>query len=251
MKMLAPVAAQMIHALALRDGSEHLDIASGTGEPGLSVATLIPRGRIVLADLSGAMLAAASANAATRGLANVETRQCSADDLPFDDASFDTITCRFGLMFVPDITAAATEMRRVLRPGGQMSAAVWAEPAGNPWATIPMAAISAETGRPAPPPDAPGLFRCAAPGAVGRVLRDAGMRDVAETDVHGFLEPASAEDYWAYCTQVLAPVVAGLAAADSAARDRIQATVLAKVRASKRDGQPRLPLHARCITATK
>jgi SAM-dependent methyltransferase len=251
MKMLAPVAAQMIHALALRDSTDHLDTASGTGEPGLSVAALIPRGRVVLTDLSGGMLAAAGANAATRGLANVETRQCSVDDLPFGDASFDTISCRFGLMFVPDIAGAVAELRRVLRPGGRLAAAVWAEPAGNPWATIPMAAISAETGWPAPPPDAPGLFRCAAPGAIGRVMRDAGMRVVAESDVRGFLEPASAEEYRAYCTQVLAPVVAGLATADSAARDRIRATVLAKVRASAHDGQPRLPLHARCITAAR
>src|SRR5262249_46857930 len=67
MTMLAPVAAQMIGALAVRDGSEHLDIAVGTGEPGLPVAALIPRGRVVLTDLSGRMLAAASATAATGG----------------------------------------------------------------------------------------------------------------------------------------------------------------------------------------
>jgi ubiquinone/menaquinone biosynthesis C-methylase UbiE len=131
MTMLAPVAAQMIHALAPRDGSEHLDIASGTGEPGLSVAALIPRGRVVLTDLSGGMLAAASATAAARGLANVETRQASADDLPFGDASFDTISCRFGLMFVPDLAPAVAEMRRVLRPGGRMSAAACAQ--ANQW----------------------------------------------------------------------------------------------------------------------
>src|SRR5215467_13178240 len=62
-KMLAPVGAAMIRALAPRAGGEHLDIASGTGEPGLSIAAVIPRGRVVLADLSGGMLAAAGANA--------------------------------------------------------------------------------------------------------------------------------------------------------------------------------------------
>src|SRR5215469_13169511 len=82
MEMLAPVGAEMIGALALRDGSEHLDIASGTGEPGLSIAELIPRGRVVLTDLSGGMLAAAIANATARGLANVETRECDHDHLP-------------------------------------------------------------------------------------------------------------------------------------------------------------------------
>ena len=58
--------------------------------------------------------------------------------------------------------------------------------------------ISAQVGLPATPPDAPGLFRCAAPDAIGRVFRDTGMHDVAETDVHGFSEPASAKDYCTY-----------------------------------------------------
>jgi hypothetical protein len=70
------------------------------------------------------------------------------------------------------------------------------------------------------------------------------MQDVAEADVHGFLQPASAEEYWTYCTEVLTPVVAGLAAADGAARDRIQATVLGKLRRFEHHGQLRLPLHA-------
>jgi hypothetical protein len=99
--------------------------------------------------------------------------------------------------------------------------------------------------------DAPGLFRCAAPDAIGRVFRAAGIRNVAETDVHDFFEPASAEEYWTYATEVLAPVVAGLAAADDAARDRIRTTVLGKVRTFAHNGQLRLPLHARCITGTK
>jgi ubiquinone/menaquinone biosynthesis C-methylase UbiE len=251
MEMLAPVGAEMIGALALRDGSEHLDIASGTGEPGLSIAALIPSGRVVLTDLSGGMLAAASANATARGLTNVETRECGVDDLPFGDASFGTITCRFGFMFFPDIAGAVAELLRVLRPGGRISAAVWAEPPGNPWATIPLAAISAEVQLPEPPPDAPGLFRCAAPDAIGGVFRGAGMRDVAETNVRGFLQPASAEDYWAYATEVLAGAVAGLAAADDAARDRIRAAVIGQVRTFEHDGQPQLPLHARCTIGTK
>lgn len=195
--MLAPVGAQMIGALALREGTEHLDIASGTGEPGLSIAAMIPRGRVALADLSGGMLAAASANAAAGG--SPTSRPVSAAPM----------TCRSAL-------------RR----------------------STPSPAGSAR-------PGAPGLFCCAAPGAIGRVFRDAGICDVAETDVRGSLEPASAEEYWAYCTQVLAPVAAGLAAGDSAARDRIQTTMFAQVRAFEHNGQPRLPLHARCTTATK
>jgi len=67
LKMLAPVGAEMIRALAPREGSEHLGIASGTGEPGPSIAAVVPRGRVVLTDLSGGMLAAAGPRTRGRG----------------------------------------------------------------------------------------------------------------------------------------------------------------------------------------
>lgn len=250
MKMLDPVGAEMIRSLALRDDGEHLDIASGTGEPGLSIAALVPRGRVVLTDLSAGMLAAASANAQARGLPNVEVRECGVDELPFSDGSFDSISCRFGLMFFPDIPGAVGELVRVLRPGGRISAAVWAEPPGNPWATIPMSAMSAEIEVDAPAPDAPGLFRCAAPDAIAAVFRKAGVRDVVESDVHGSLDPDNPDDYWSFMTDVVAPVVAGLAAVDQSARDRIRTATLDKARAFETDGTLSLPLHARCISGT-
>ena len=74
---------------------------------------------------------------------------------------------------------------------------------------------------------------------------------LAETDVRDFLCPASAEEYWTYATEVLAPVVAGLAAADGMARDRIRATVISQIRTFEHDDQPRLTVHARCTIGTK
>ena len=250
-RWLAPVGAEMIRSLALSPDTEHLDIAAGTGEPGLSIAALVPDGRVVLTDLSAGMLESASANVAARGLTNVDLRECGVDDLPFADESFDSISCRFGFMFFPDIPAAVTELLRVLRPGGRITAAVWAQPAGNPWATIPMSAISSEVGLAAPPADAPGLFRCAAPGAVADIFRGAGMRDVAETDVVGALEPDDVEQYWSFITEVAAPVVSGLTAADEAARERIRNLTLREVRAFQDGGPVSLPMHARCICGAK
>ena len=58
----------------------------------------------------------------------------------------------------------------------------------------PLEAISAEVELPAPP-DAPGVFRCAAPDPIGQVFRHARMHEVAETDGHGFFEPASAHPH--------------------------------------------------------
>ena len=83
------------------------------------------------------------------------------------------------------------------------------------------------------------------------MLRDAGMRDVIESDVHATLDPASAEDYWAFITEVTAPVVAGLSQADNAARERIHMTTIEQVRSFEVDGKPHIPIHARCITGMK
>ena len=127
-----PVGAAMIDALRIGDDQRHLDVASGTGEPGLTIAGLAAHGRVTLTDIAPEMLAAAERRAAARHLTNVEVRECSADQLPFDDATFDSVSCRFGLMFVPDLDEAAAELVRVLRPGGRLCAAVWAEPAANP-----------------------------------------------------------------------------------------------------------------------
>jgi ubiquinone/menaquinone biosynthesis C-methylase UbiE len=249
--MLRPIGDEMLRLLRISAAAHHLDVASGTGEPGLTVATQAPEGQVVLTDQAAGMIDVARRNAAARGIHNVEFHVCGADEVPFADGTFDSISCRFGFMFFPDIAGAVSELRRVLKPGGRLCTAVWAEPDGNPWATIPMAAIAAETELPAAPPDAPGLFRCAAPGAIGGVFAAAGLHDVGETDVRASLSTASAEEYWQYMTEVAAPVIAGLSLVDDEARARIRAASMQAADAFAVDGRLELPLHARCIIGTK
>ena len=101
MDQLGPVGAAIIERLDIAEDQQHLDIAAGTGEPGLSIARLSPNGRVVLTDLAPEMLDVAARRADAQGITNVETSVCSADDLPFDDATFDSISVRFGYMFFP------------------------------------------------------------------------------------------------------------------------------------------------------
>jgi len=68
MDQLGPVGTAMIERLDIGSDHQHLDIASGTGEPGLSVARLAPRGRVVLTDLSPQMLEVAARRAATASI---------------------------------------------------------------------------------------------------------------------------------------------------------------------------------------
>jgi hypothetical protein len=91
---LGPVGAAMIERLGIAEDHQHLDVAAGTGEPGLSIARLVPKGRVVLTDLVAEMLEVAARRAEAQGISNIETQVCSADDLPFNDATFDSVSVR-------------------------------------------------------------------------------------------------------------------------------------------------------------
>src|SRR6266513_1212850 len=156
MDQLGPVGAAMIERLDIAEDQQHLDIASGTGEPGLTIARLSPKGRVVLTDLAAEMLDVAARRARAQGVANVETQVCSADDLPFGDATFDSVSVRFGYMFFPDVAKATAEFARVLKPGGRLCSSIWVKPEENPWTTIAIQAIAAEAVLAPPDSDAPG-----------------------------------------------------------------------------------------------
>ena len=237
---LEPFGRTMIRHAGLRDDSVVLDVASGTGEPGLTVAGRVPRGRVTLTDLAERMLAVTAESAARRGLTNVSTRVADAGALPFDDAGFDAVLCRFGFMFFPDVTAAARELARVARPGARVCAAVWGDPAKNPWATTVMDTIGRHVTLPAPAPGAPGLFRCAAPDTMRTLFTDAGLRDVTQEEVSADMAHDTPEHYWAFMNDCAAPVVAGLARADGATRERIRAEVLDQARQFVQDGALRM-----------
>jgi len=251
MDQLGPVGTAMIERLDIADDQQHLDIASGTGEPGLTVAKLAPRGHVVLTDLAVEMLNIATRRADAQGMTNVETKVCSADDLPFGDATFDSISVRFGYMFFPDVAQATAEFVRVLKPGGRLCSSVWVKPEGNPWTTIPMQAIAAEAVLAPPDPDAPNMFRCDAPRYVSALYEGVGLRDVTEWDVDVELVTGSPEQYWEMISEHVSLAVAALQQVDEPARERIARAVIAKVSGYEVDGSVRIPGVARCIVGTK
>lgn len=248
---LAPVGRAMIAHADLGAGALILDVATGTGEPGLSAAELVPQGRVTLTDLAERMLAVASANAVARGLANVETRVCDAGALPFGDGSFDAVLCRFGFMFFPDVPVAASELVRVTRPGGRVSTAVWAAPEKNPWATVIMGSIARHLPVETPPAAAPGLFRCAADGYLREVLAHAGLTDTVVEEVSCPMIHDSPQRYWEFMNDVAAPVVAGLAKADKATRASVRDEVLELARQCVREGRVEMRSTAMVAAGTR
>jgi len=248
---LGLVGQAIIESLDIAEIQQHLDIASGTGEPGLSIARLAPKGRVVLTDLVPEMLEVSARRANAQGVTNIEKKVCSADDLPFDDATFDSVSVRFGYMFFPDVANATAEFARVLKPGGHVCSSVWVKPEGNPWTAIPAQAIATEAVLAQPDPDGPSMFRCAAPGYVSALYEAAGLRDVAEWDVDVVLTTASPAQYWEIVSEHVSSAVTALAQVDGPTRERIGATVIANVSDFEKDGKVRVPGVARCIVGTK
>ncbi|MEO7923170.1 MAG: methyltransferase domain-containing protein [Chitinophagaceae bacterium] len=225
MDFLGPMGNEIIQAIKPNGKQLILDIAAGTGEPGLTIATMLNGGKVIITDLAEDMLVIAKENAATRGISNIETKACDVCELPFADNSFDAISCRFGFMFFPDMQLAANEMARVLKPGGRMATSVWNVPEKNFWITVMMGTIGRNIEMPAPVPGGPGMFRCASPGVMKGIFEHAGFKNIMEKEVLSQLRSGTSDRYWEIMTEVGAPIVAALSKTDDATREKIRKEV--------------------------
>lgn len=225
MDFLDPVADEMIRSINPKGTDLVLDIAGGTGEPGLTIATMLKEGKVTITDLSDKMLEIANEHAKARGISNFETLACDVCELPFADNSFDAISCRFGFMFFPDMLLAAKEMARVLKPGGKIAVAVWNGPEKNFWVTAIGGTINRNMQLTPPPPEAPGMFRCAKSGLIEGLFQQVGLKNTSEKEVLGKLNTKTSDAYWEMMTEVAAPFVAALSKADDSMKEKIKREV--------------------------
>ena len=251
MDFLKPVGNEIIRLIHSKKNQLVLDVASGTGEPGLTIASMLDSGKVVITDLAEDMLGIARENAMQRGIKNYETFACDVSDLPFADNTFDAISCRFGFMFFPDMLLAAKEMVRVLKPGGKIATSVWNVPEKNFWITAIMDAINKNMELPAPVPGVPGMFRCAEDGFMADLFSEAGLKNILVKEVRGKLNCETAQVYWDVMTEVAAPVVASLSNADSATKDKIKRRVFQAVNQRYRGGNIMIDSSALVISGEK
>ena len=134
---LLPAQTELLAMAALRSGEQVLDVACGTGLVTFAAAGAVgAQGRVLGVDLSGQMVDAARQRAERRRLSNVEFQRMDAETLALPDASVDVALCALGLMYLPDPERGVAEMRRVLRPGGRLVAAVWGERSRCAWSAL-------------------------------------------------------------------------------------------------------------------
>jgi ubiquinone/menaquinone biosynthesis C-methylase UbiE len=162
-----------------RPGMRVLDVAGGTGAPALQLARrVLPNGHVTATDKSPEPLKIASERAQERALTNIEFKIADVHELPFEDAGFDLVTSRLGVMFFSDLSRALGEMRRVLRPGGRVALLAWGS-IEQPYFASTGAIIMRHTGLNLPPA-AQQIFRFGTRGTLSAALRAAGFREVTE-----------------------------------------------------------------------
>jgi ubiquinone/menaquinone biosynthesis C-methylase UbiE len=225
MDFLQPIGGEMISCLELKGAEILLDVATGTGEPGLTLAGILSNGRVIGTDLADRMLEIARSNARGRGLNNYNTRVCDVSELPFEDSFFDAITCRMGLMFFPDISMAIEEMVRVLKPGGKIVVSVWGLPINNSWITTMTETINRYLTMPPEEAGSMGLFRCAESGWIESIFKKNSLKNISVKEISGKVDYGLPGYYWRSLTELAAPVAKALHGIDEHLKSKIKKEV--------------------------
>lgn len=246
-----PVTEKMLDLLAPSPGETILDLAAGTGVVGFSATALVgPSGQVIISDFVEAMVEAASRRAAELGLENVACRVLDAERLDLPDQSVDGVLCRWGYMLMADPAAALRETRRVLRPGGRVTCAVFAGPSQNPWVALPSRVLQQRGHLPPPQAGAPGILALADRDRLRRLFTDAGFGDPAIEEVEFGFRFAGLDDYWEYLNVAAGPIAVVLARLGEDERERIRGRLADELEAFGSAREIELPATSLVVSAS-
>lgn len=236
----------------LRPGLHVLDLGSGTGYPAILAAqTVGVDGSVVGIDLAEQMLTVAERKATRLGLRNVTFKVGDVTTLPFESASFDAVTSRFCLMFLPEIPRAAVEIARVLRPGAWVATAVWSAPEKNPSIGLSIAAVKQVIDLPPPDPMAPGIFRLAQPGDFAGMLERAGLTDITDQEFFGEWSYGSADEYYTSLMEIAAPVKNLMTTLSETQRLEVKRLIIEAASQFQRGAHITFPIAVRMVAGRK
>ena len=251
--MFAPVTEALVGETQIGSGQSVLDIATGPGEPALTIASLVgPRGKVFGVDPIPEMIAAARREASRLELRNVQFGVAFADHLPFPDNSFDGVVSRFGVMFFPSPLDGIREMLRVLKPGRKLVFAVWHFAERNPFHFSLSRVIDRYVDTPALEPDALDAFRFAAPGRLREILNEAGVTRTTERLLQFTIDaPMSVEDYLALRLEMSVKLREKVSMLSAEQMTELKRQALESIREYSTDRGIRFPAEVLIVSGTK
>lgn len=228
--MGTPLTQLIAHEARVEPGMSVLDVACGTGEPAISIATLLNgTGEVMATDISPEPLKIGEGRAAQRQLTDISFQVADVHQLPFEGERFDRVTSRLGLMFFADLPKALGEIRRVLKPGGRFVAVTWGS-IDQPYFETTVKIVASLTGTELP---ASGLkmFKFGEGGTLTKSLLAAGFSqahdEMREVD---WTWPGPPEDAWDYFQAVTIPFAPMLKSISETQKQEIDRAVIEAMR---------------------
>jgi enediyne biosynthesis protein CalE5 len=219
------VSARLIELAEITSGQKILDVATGIGEPAVTAARKLVdvstgssknnnnydntnnRGHVLATDISSQMLKIAKQRAAATGLQDIiEFREGDAEMLEIPDSSFDVAVCRWGLMFMPNLTTVLSHIWRALVSEGRFVCAVWAEASKVPFISFPIDIVMRELQIPPSNPGAPGPFALADISILLAALHNVGFTSIHSERLGVTIEFATVKDYINYIKSISVPI---------------------------------------------
>lgn len=204
---LQRVSDRLVEMANIQPGHRVLDIGTGIGEPAITAGLRVgSAGHVVAIDQSSQMLAIAVERARDLGLQNLEFLVMDAEALDFPEGSFDSILCRFSLMFLPDLAATLAKIRQMLVHGGRFAASVWDVAPKVPAFSLAYSLAQKKFNLPLPSEGTPSPFGMAE-GIAEKAFSKAGFVNVSFEALTGMLELPSAEDFGQFLRDVNVPLI--------------------------------------------
>ena len=227
---LAPL---FIDFAGIAEGERILDVGCGTGSLTFELAKTASLNEITGIDYSPVFVDAAKRRNTDSRIGILQGDACA---LPFDDETFDRALALLVLHFVPEAGTAVAEMKRVVRPGGVVAAAVWDHLGGMPGMRMMVDTVAALS-------DGGRQLRSRycfqpmmQPGEMKKTFVDQGLAEVSQTELMIRMDYQNFDDYWGPIAAGEGPLGKYMATLDAAERAKIETAVRGAYEAGRPDG---------------
>ena len=258
---------RLIELAKIKQEDKVLDLATGIGEPAVTAAKVVgSKGHVLAVDISPQMLAIARQRAAYLKLQGIiEFKESDIESLQLPPLSFDAVLCRWGLMFLPNLDGALTNMFNALKNGGRIATAVWSSQSKTPFVGFPISIIMRELDVSDPNISSDSTTNLRVPGpcslADERILKNslykAGFKDIHIERQTVTFEFDSVNDYVNHVKDIAAPLKAMLDKESASRQEEIWTVVAKEVKANYTntdngaDGSVKMKNECICFAGTK